>query len=167
MIDNAKFSKARVKKAPDSFRGNSDAAIAMEVFTKWVHSERSTRRTLGECAVAVLCSCLPLYGQTAEPKPQMSEDVFKNVQVLKGIPIDEFLSTMGVFSAALGISCEDCHGADDSKWENLAIDSPMKRRTRGMIQMMATINKNNFGGRQMVTCYTCHRGSERSRPAPP
>ena len=49
-------------------------------------------------------------GQAAQTaKPPMVEDVFKNVQVLKGIPVDEFMGTMGVFSAALGISCEDCH----------------------------------------------------------
>ena len=32
----------------------------------------------------------------------MAEQVFKNVQVLKGIPVNEFMGTMGVFSAALG-----------------------------------------------------------------
>src|SRR6266536_2990791 len=57
--------------------------------------------------------------QAASPqRPQMSEEAFKNVQVLKGIPVDEFMGTMGIFSAALGLSCEDCHAANDSKWEN-------------------------------------------------
>jgi hypothetical protein len=57
-------------------------------------------------------------GQTAPPgKPLLAEDVFKNVQVLKGIPVDEFMNTMGVFSAALGMSCENCHAANDSKWD--------------------------------------------------
>src|SRR5665213_1511281 len=124
---------------------------------------QSTRRAMARPIVALLLVSASIHGQTAEPKSQMSEDVFKNVQVLKGIPVDEFLGTMGVFSAALGISCEDCHKADDSKWENLAIDSPMKRRARGMLQMMAALNKNNFGGRQMVTCYTCHRGNQSPR----
>jgi hypothetical protein len=32
-----------------------------------------------------------------------------------------------------------------------------------MITMMATINKTHFRGRQVVTCYTCHRGSARPR----
>jgi photosynthetic reaction center cytochrome c subunit len=84
--------------------------------------------------------------------------------VLKGIPVDEFMSTMGVFSAALGMSCEDCHAANDSKWENFALDtSPRKLRARGMIQMMSAINKSYFGGRQVVTCYSCHRGSDRPK----
>ena len=100
-------------------------------------------------------------------KPQMAEEVFKNIQVLKGIPVDEFMNTMGVFSAALGMSCEDCHAANDSKWENFALDtSPRKLMARRMIAMMSGINKANFGGRQVVTCYSCHRGSERPKVTP-
>jgi hypothetical protein len=102
-----------------------------------------------------------MFAQAPEQKPQMAEEVFKNIQVLKGIPVDEFMRTMGVFSAALGMSCEDCHAANDSKWENFALDtSPRKLRARGMIQMMSAINKSYFGGRQVVTCYSCHRGSD-------
>ena len=29
-----------------------------------------------------------------------------------------------------------------------------------MIEMVATINKTNFSGVQMVTCYTCHHGRD-------
>jgi hypothetical protein len=29
-----------------------------------------------------------------------------------------------------------------------------------MVQMMAAINRDNFGGRQVVTCWTCHRGRD-------
>src|SRR5947208_13528666 len=94
------------------------------------------------------------------PKPQMSEDVFKNVQVLKGIPVDEFMSTMGIFSAALSMSCEDCHASNDTKWENYALDtSSRKRMARRMVQMVATINKYNFDVRHMNSCWICHRGS--------
>ena len=37
----------------------------------------------------------------AQNQPQMSEAAFKNIQVLKGIPVDEFMGTMGLlfFSA--------------------------------------------------------------------
>ena len=37
-------------------------------------------------------------------KPQMSEVAFKNIQVLKGITVDEFMGTMGLFSAAVVMS---------------------------------------------------------------
>src|SRR5438132_2316893 len=100
-------------------------------------------------------------------RPPMSEQVFKNVQVLKGIPVDEFMSTMGVFSAALGMSCEDCHAANDARWENYALDtSPRKLTARRMIQMVTSINKDNFAGRQMVTCWSCHRGVDHPKVTP-
>jgi photosynthetic reaction center cytochrome c subunit len=98
----------------------------------------------------------------SDQKPLMAEDVFKNVQVLKGIPVNEFMGTMGIFSAALGMSCEDCHTASDRGWEVYAADTnPRKRTARRMVLMMAEINRANFGGRQVVTCYTCHRASDR------
>ncbi len=100
-------------------------------------------------------------------KPLMAEDVFKNVQVLKGIPVDEFMGTMGIFSAALGVSCENCHAANDSKWENYAGDNTeMKKTARRMVAMMATINKSFFSGRQVVTCFACHRGGDHPKTTP-
>ncbi len=104
-------------------------------------------------------------GQAAPERPPMSEEVFKNVQVLKGIPVNEFMGTMGIFSSSLGMSCEDCHAADDRKWENFQVDNARKRMARRMIVMMQEINKTNFGGRQMVTCYSCHRGADKPRTA--
>ena len=103
----------------------------------------------------------------AEAKVPLAEEVFRNVQVLKGIPVDEFMSTMGIFSAALGMSCENCHAADDRDWANYAGDNtPKKRTARGMVVMMAAINKNYFAGRQVVTCYSCHRGGDRPKTTP-
>jgi photosynthetic reaction center cytochrome c subunit len=113
--------------------------------------------------------CVVLAGGQGQPdqRPPMAEEVFKNIRALRGIPVDEFMGTMGVFSAALGISCEDCHAAGDTTWENYALDtSPRKRTARRMVQMMASINQASFGGRQVVTCYTCHRGSTRPRVTP-
>src|SRR6266702_8373419 len=99
----------------------------------------------------------------AAARPQMSEEAFKNIQVLKGIPVDEFMGTMGLFSAALTVCCGDCHtgaGGSNPKWE---ADPPRKQIARRMIQMVNTINRDNFNGRQVVTCWTCHRGN--SSPA--
>src|SRR5262245_16542678 len=76
----------------------------------------------------------------AQQKPQMAEDVFKNVQVLKGIPVNQFMGTMGVFSAALGMSCEDCHSASDKDWGQYAIDNNRKRTARRMVLMVTEIN---------------------------
>jgi photosynthetic reaction center cytochrome c subunit len=107
-------------------------------------------------------------GQTPQPeKAPPAEQVFTNVRVLRGIPVDEFMGTMGFFSASLGMSCEDCHGASDTTWENYARDvSPRKATARRMIQMMTSINQMSFGGRTVVTCYTCHRGSAKPKVTP-
>ena len=99
-------------------------------------------------------------------RPPMAEDVFKNVQVLKGIPVNDFMGTMGIFSAALGMSCEDCHRSGDANWANYAAESPRKQMARSMVVMMAAINKTHFGGRQGVTCFSCHRGADRPKLTP-
>ena len=106
----------------------------------------------------------------AQNPPQavpMAESVFKNVQVLKGIPVDEFMATMGFFAAAVGLNCTDCH-VDESggSWAKYADDNDLKRTTRRMIQMVTALNKASFGGRQMVTCNTCHRGNSRPNVMP-
>jgi uncharacterized membrane protein affecting hemolysin expression len=46
--------------------------------------------------------------QTAQ-KPLMAEEVFKNVQILKGITVNQFMETMGFFAASLGLNCVYCH----------------------------------------------------------
>ncbi len=107
-------------------------------------------------------------GQGGGPqKPLMAEDVFKNVQILKGIPVNQFMDTMGFFSASLGYNCTNCHGDGVlGNWEKYADDVPVKRTARRMIEVANTINKNLFGGRQVVTCYTCHRGSPSPKMVP-
>jgi len=96
----------------------------------------------------------------APPKVPMAEDVFKNVQALKGIPVDDFMATMGLMSAALGFDCDSCHeraGTDNVAWEK---DTPNKVMARKMVLMVQAINRDNFRGRQMVTCFTCHRNRD-------
>ena len=96
----------------------------------------------------------------AQDRPQMAETVFKNIQVLKGISVDDFLNTMGIMCAALSFDCADCHenaGTDKVQWE---ADTPKKQMARRMVQMVAAIDRDNFGGRQVVTCWTCHRGRD-------
>jgi len=106
-------------------------------------------------------------GQPAAPRPQLSEEAFKNVRVLRGIPVKEFMGTMGFFAASLALNCTDCHGsASASDWANYATDTPLKIRARQMMAMVKTINDANFGGRPFVTCYTCHRGSQRPKAVP-
>ncbi len=90
---------------------------------------------------------------------------FKNVttDALKNLTPGDFLSAMGVMADSLGLDCADCHpgaGTDKADW---VFDTPAKITARKMVNMVQTINKENFGGVQMVTCYTCHHA--RDRPA--
>jgi hypothetical protein len=118
-------------------------------------------------AMIWLAGVLVAGGQAEPDKQPLAEEVFKNIRVFRGLPVDEFMGTMGVFSAALGMSCEDCHSASDTTWENYALDtSPRKVTARRMVQMMTAINQASFGGRQVVTCYTCHRGSGKPKVTP-
>jgi photosynthetic reaction center cytochrome c subunit len=117
---------------------------------------------LSKMAGAFVCllSIVPASGQ-------MSEDVFKNVQVLRGIPVNQFMETMGFFSASLSLNCTDCHVAQSlGSWAKYAEDIPLKRTARRMIVMVNAINKANFGGQRMVTCYSCHRGAQRPKVIP-
>ena len=127
-----------------------------------------TSRFGGSGVLCIVLGLLPLRAQTtAQQKPLLSEDVFKNVQVLKGIPVNQFMDTMGFFSAALGYNCTNCHGDQVlGNWEKYADDTPLKRTARRMVQMANTINKTSFGGRQAVTCYTCHRGGPTPKAIP-
>jgi photosynthetic reaction center cytochrome c subunit len=111
-------------------------------------------------AVALLSATVPFGGVAfAQAKPQMADDVFKNIQVLKGLTVDEFMGTMGLFSAALNVCCGDCHigaGGSNPQWEK---DTPRKVIARQMVKIMNKVNKDNFNGSQVVTCWTCHRGT--------
>ena len=124
--------------------------------------KRSSRRlsiaVAGMMMVWLISAALAANQAAAVPGQQMSEAAFKNVTALKGIPVDEFMGTMGLFSAALSVCCGDCHtgaGTSNPKWED---DPPRKRIARRMVEMVNVINRDNFNGRQVVTCWTCHRG---------
>jgi photosynthetic reaction center cytochrome c subunit len=127
-----------------------------------VRSKRLTAIGAVACLGAALPFGIKLFAQTpapAGPKIQMTQDYFKNVKVLTGIPVDEFMGTMGLFSAALSYCCGDCHtgaGTDNPDW---AADPPRKLMARRMAAMVKAINKDNFGNQNQVTCWTCHRGS--------
>ena len=129
-------------------------------------SGRAALAATGIAVVALISAGLAVAQPAAPDKPLLAEQVFKNIQVLKGIPVDDFMETMGIMTAALQFDCSDCHanaGTDRVDW---AADTPRKRTARRMVAMVATINKDNFGGRQMVTCWTCHRNRDRPLVTP-
>ena len=125
----------------------------------------------GRARLAAVCIVVALIGgltalSAAQDKPLLAEQVFKNIQVLRGIPVDDFLGTMGIMAAALQFDCSDCHVAAGTEKVDWAADTPRKQMARVMVTMVATINKNNFGGRQLVTCWTCHRNRDKPLVTP-
>ena len=132
----------------------------------------SRRAISGAVGIMVVCLLgLLARGQSgkagADPKPQMSEEVFKIIQVLRGIPVNEFMGTMGFFSAALGMNCTDCHVTESAgDWNRYADDTPLKNTARRMVLMENLINRADFGNDRMVTCYTCHRGVQHPEVTP-
>src|SRR6202011_5793921 len=140
-----------------------------------------SRRTIGGATGTILLCLLgivraggqaggqatPQAGAQQAPaqKELMAEDVYKNIQVLRGIPENQFLSTMGFFSASIGESCEFCHD-DETSWAGYAKDNEHKQTARKMVLMMNAINKSYFGGNRKLTCYSCHRGTDFPKVTP-
>ena len=88
-----------------------------------------------------------------------AEQVYKNIKVMRGTPADSFNQMMHLISGSLGVDCEYCHVQKDRASDELE----NKRTARQMMRMMLDLNKKSFNGKQVVTCYTCHRGN----PTPP
>jgi len=97
-----------------------------------------------------------------QAKAPTAGETFKNVTTssLKALTVDDFMASMGVIAADLGLDCADCHPGAGSDKVNWVVDTPQKITARKMVEMVATINRTNFGGVQRVTCWTCHHGRE-------
>ncbi|HEY2548364.1 MAG TPA: c-type cytochrome, partial [Candidatus Acidoferrum sp.] len=126
---------------------------------------RSHTTTLVLCGLA-LSTVLAIAGakaqsgaapQTAAPK--LAEEQFKNIKVLKGVPAEQIFPAMQFITASLGVECEYCHVRGDHGLEFEKDDKKTKVTARKMMEMMFTINKDNFEGHRDVTCYSCHRGA--------
>ena len=134
---------------------------------------RRSIRTIASAIAMVWLAGLATYvlaqgsGRGAPPPgAQLAEQAFKNVQALKGISVDDFLATMGIMCASLGFDCQDCHDAAGTDKVDWAADTPRKVTARRMVNMVTSINRDNFGGRQVVTCWTCHRNRDRPLTTP-
>jgi hypothetical protein len=108
-------------------------------------------------AIVLSLTCAATVHGQAPPalRAPMAEDVFKNIQVLKGVPVDEFMGMMGIIAAAVGRGCSECHKLEKTgEWAGYAEDTPLKQAARRMVLMTRQINDTNFGGRQLITCYS-------------
>jgi hypothetical protein len=86
-----------------------------------------------------------------------SEEVYKNLQTLKGIPSDQLIPAMQFMAASLGVECSFCHVEGHFEKD----DKKPKQTAREMMKMMFALDANNFAGTREVTCFSCHRGAPR------
>src|SRR4029434_4845011 len=104
---------------------------------------------------------MAVHGQPASPAAgKKAVDACKNVttSTLKELSVDDFVASMGLISANLGLDCADCHPNAGTDKADFVIDTPRKVTTRRMVELVATLNRTNFAGVQRVTCWTCHHG---------
>ena len=134
----------------------------------------SMRVFIGATAITVVCllGAVAAAGQAGPVQnPQenvpMVDDVFKSVVLLRGIPVDTFFDTMGMFANAMGNDCTFCHEkAAYFDRTRFADATPKIMKARQMIVMMTAINKQYFGGQPRVTCFTCHSGNMQPKSDP-
>jgi hypothetical protein len=99
--------------------------------------------------------------QTADKQAPTSDQVYKNIQVFKGVPASDLIPAMEFMSASLKYECSDCHDVKD-----FSIETPTKETARKMVIMQRDINTKNFNGRLEVTCNSCHGGQEHPAGTP-
>jgi len=120
---------------------------------------------------AFLCVSVSLWLMTSvssapsvssqQPTPQLVDT--PTVKVLRGLTAPDFEHEMQLMSAALGVSCGQCH----LRGNFASDDNPRKVAARRMIEMTKAINRQYFAdfvpepdesrlGR--ITCLTCHQG---------
>ena len=85
-----------------------------------------------------------------------AEEVFKNIEILKGKPASRMPGMMTTLNGLLGVKCDYCH--DVNAWEK---EIPTKITSRHMFAMIGDTNKKYFSGESPnpITCWTCHRGA--------
>jgi hypothetical protein len=107
---------------------------------------------------ALACAASAAAQVSPANEGKTAEQVYKNIKALTGTPANELNQSMHLMKGAVGLDCIDCH--IEREWEKDV--KPAKEVARKMIVMMNDINTRQFGGKQVVTCNTCHNG----RPIP-
>jgi photosynthetic reaction center cytochrome c subunit len=108
----------------------------------------------------------PAAGQQAAAKT--TDQAFKNIQAIKGVPAEELIPAMQYFNASLGVECDYCHVSQPGTGPAFDKDDKDEKKTaRMMIAMTQAINKDNFKGSLEVGCATCHSGHAHPSTVPP
>jgi hypothetical protein len=98
----------------------------------------------------------------AHAQEPAAEQVYKNIQVLKGVPASQIQPTMALITGSLGVRCSHCHTPGAFERD----DKASKLTARRMMRMVLDVNRANFDGAAAVSCNTCHRGQTRPQSVP-
>jgi hypothetical protein len=109
----------------------------------------------GSSAGATSVSLPSLDPLPAGNKEERTEQKYKNIQMLKGLPAERLMKIMFAFKESLGVDCTFCHIKDQFEKD----DKPEKQTARKMIALVRDANAKIGAAR--VSCYTCHRGQQR------
>lgn len=110
--------------------------------------------------IPALAACPFVYAATLQ-SPPTCEQVYKNIQVFKGVPASDLVPAMEFMCASLNWQCADCHDPKDFTAETRG-----KETARKMVLMQRDINAKFFNGKLEVTCMSCHGGREHPAGTP-
>lgn len=116
----------------------------------------------GASAIGAALLLLVATAWSRGDEPKRAEEVYKAIQVFRGAPSTDIMTTMMFMNTALGVECAHCHV--NTQWDQ---EMPVKQTAREMVLMMRTLNATRPPGRPAVTCYTCHQGQAIPRSVPP
>jgi len=100
------------------------------------------------------------WEQSQDRRP--AEEVYKNIQVMRGLPASQLPAAMAFFARSLGVNCGHCHVPNEFEKD----DKPSKATARRMLTMVHQINESNFAPDHPVSCWTCHRGNVKPESLP-
>jgi photosynthetic reaction center cytochrome c subunit len=106
-------------------------------------------------SIAIAASLMFAATVVSAQDTRPAETVYKNIKVMKGVPANQIIQGMHLIKAALGVDCTHCH--IEMEWDREDVQ-PMKDKARAMYVMLTEINRANFEGKKVVTCFTCHKG---------
>jgi photosynthetic reaction center cytochrome c subunit len=108
---------------------------------------------LGAFTVELSGQSSPGLQRATPPEQRAAEQVYLNIQVLKGVPAEELVLGMNAIAGSLGVDCDYCH---ENNFEEDRI--PAKGKARQMMRMTRQINLEFSPTDASVTCFTCHQG---------
>jgi hypothetical protein len=109
----------------------------------------------------------PTASWEPDASPKLAEEVYKNIQIMRGVPADRVMGVMMNLTKWLGVRCEHCHVGQGDAFQFEKDDKPPKQTARDMFLMIRKLNAESLPKGSQVTCWTCHRGEAKPQLLPP